>query len=303
MRICDKCHAFYLPTNGRLSCMAPHISLELRECIIYWRHELHLPISEIVRLSKRGERAIYTILQYHRDHHQPTNPFARPRGRKRVLERDDLEYLDGLLSSQPGLFLDEIQDKLRDMRDVEVSLATLSRTFSRLAITHKVISKQALERNEHLRATWPAVMGQYEPHQLVFIDEAGVDDHTNVRSRGWAPLGMACVRRTSFLRGQKFSILPALSLDGILTLDIFEGSVDRERFLGFLRNYLVCTVLCCVLLFILIYIHQAPHLNPFPMEHSVVVMDNCSTHHNEDIRQIIEDECGTNNLSVFCYQN
>jgi len=28
------------------------------------------------------------------------------------------------------------------------------------------------------------------------------------------------------------------------------------------------------------------------MERSVVVMDNCSIHHDEDIRQIIEDECG-----------
>jgi hypothetical protein len=28
------------------------------------------------------------------------------------------------------------------------------------------------------------------------------------------------------------------------------------------------------------------------MDRSVVVMDNCSIHHDEDIRQIIEDECG-----------
>ena len=222
--------------------MAPPISLELRKCIIYWRHELNLPISEIVRLSRRSERAIYTVLQYHRDFQQPSNPFARLRGCKRILEREDLEYLDGLLSSQPALFLDEIQDKLQEMRDVEVSLATLSRTLSQLSITHKRVAKEALERNEHLRATWQTVMGQYEPRQLVFIDEAGVDDHTNVRKWGWAPLGQACVRRTSFLRGQKFSILPALSLDGILTLEIFEGSVNQERFLIFLRNYLVCAM-------------------------------------------------------------
>jgi len=30
------------------SCMASHISLELRECIVYWQHELNLAISEIV---------------------------------------------------------------------------------------------------------------------------------------------------------------------------------------------------------------------------------------------------------------
>src|ERR1700676_3295215 len=68
---------------------------------------------------------------------------------------------------------------------------------------------------------------------------AGVDDQTNVRKNGWAPLGQACVRRTSFLRGQKYSILPALSVDGIVALDIFEGSVNREQFLTFLHNHLV----------------------------------------------------------------
>ena len=192
------------------------------------------------QLSRRSERALYSILHNHREYQQPTNPFTQPRGRKRALDRDDLNYLDGLLASQPGLYLDEIQDKLRDIRDIEVSLATISRTLSRITITHKVISKEALERNEHLRATWQAVMGQYDPHQLVFIDEAGVDDHTNNRTHGWAALGQACVRRASFLRGQKYSILPALSLDGVLALDIFEGSVNRERFLGFLRENLVC---------------------------------------------------------------
>ena len=45
-----------------------------------------------------------------------------------------------------------------------------------------------------------------------------------------------------FPAGQKFSILPALSLDGILTLEIFEGYVNQEHFLIFLQNYLVCAM-------------------------------------------------------------
>jgi len=254
--------------------MAPRISLELRERIIAWRHDLDMPIADIVRLSNRSKRSVQNVLATYRDYHQPVNPFTRPRGRKRILEREDLNYLDGILLAEPALYLDEIQCKLREIRDVEVSLATLSCTLARLAVTHKHIAKEASERNELLRATWQAVMGQYEPQQIVCVDEAGVDDHTNVRKSGWAPLGQACVRRTSFLRGQKYSILPALSLDGILTLEIFEGSVNRERFVEFLQKNL------------------APHLNPFPMERSVVVMDNCSIHHDEDIRRIIEVECG-----------
>jgi hypothetical protein len=167
-----------------------------------------------------------------------------------------LNFIDSILIAEPGLYLDEIQDKLRTFRDVEVSIATISRTLSRLDITNKHIAKEAIERNELLRATWQIEMTQYGPRQIVFIDKAGVNDHTNVRRKGWAPLGQACVRRTSFLQGQKYSILPALGLDGILALDIFEGSVNRERFIAFLRDHLVrlfhdTKVCCCVLTHVL----------------------------------------------------
>ena len=223
--------------------MAPQVSLELRELIVAWRHELNMSIGDIVRLSNRCDKTVRNVLKTHRDYNEFMHPFTQPRGRKRLLDRDDLNYLDAILRAEPGLFLDELQEKLRIVRNIEVSISTLSRTLSHLAITHKSIAKEAAERNEHLRATWQIAMAQYDPQQLVFIDEAGVDDQTNFRKNGWAPLGQTCVRRTSFLRGRKYSILPALSVDGIVALDIFEGSVNREYFLMFLRNHLVCAYL------------------------------------------------------------
>ncbi|KZV85619.1 hypothetical protein EXIGLDRAFT_585406, partial [Exidia glandulosa HHB12029] len=33
---------------------------------------------------------------------------------------------------------------------------------------------------------------------------------------------------------------------------------------------------------------QAPKLNPFPNDRSVVILDNCAIHHDEEVRQIIE---------------
>jgi hypothetical protein len=41
-----------------------------------------------------------------------------------------------------------------------------------------------------------------------------------------------------------------------------------------------------------LFYFQAPQLNPFPAPCSVVVVDNCAIHHDEEIRRIIEDECG-----------
>ncbi|KDQ48987.1 hypothetical protein JAAARDRAFT_86705, partial [Jaapia argillacea MUCL 33604] len=65
-------------------------------------------------------------------------------------------------------------------------------------------------------------------------------------------------------------VLPVLSYEGIIALDIFEGSVNKERFIRYLNDEL------------------APLLNPYPGLRSVVIMDNCAIHHDEEIRQIVE---------------
>jgi len=81
----------------------------------------------------------------------------------------------------------------------------------------------------------------YTTDYFVWLDESSVDDHTNQRTQGWAALGRACVRRATFIRGQRYSILPALTSDGIVALDIFEGSVNKEKFIRFLKEDLVYT--------------------------------------------------------------
>ena len=74
---------------------------------------------------------------------------------------------------------------------------------------------------------------------FVWLDESSVDDQTNQRCSGWSELGRACVRRATFVRGQRYSVLPALCSDGIIALDIFEGSVNKEKFINFVNDQLV----------------------------------------------------------------
>ena len=73
----------------------------------------------------------------------------------------------------------------------------------------------------------------------MFLDESSVDNLTNQRTSGWSPIGHACVRRATFIRGQRYSVLPALTTDGIIALDIFEGSVNKDIFVRFVREELV----------------------------------------------------------------
>lgn len=67
----------------------------------------------------------------------------------------------------------------------------------------------------------------------------------------------------------RYSVLPAISLNGILDVKIIEGSFDSDSFARFIDGLLY-------------------HMNPFPGPNSVIVMDNCRIHKSDLVREIIE---------------
>lgn len=67
----------------------------------------------------------------------------------------------------------------------------------------------------------------------------------------------------------RYSILPAISLDGVLHLDIMTRSWTSTEFRKYIETLL-------------------DNMNPFPQRNSVLVMDNASVHHFEGLRQIVE---------------
>jgi transposase len=221
--------------------MAPHLSREMRERIIVWHYELHKSPPEIAQLASCSVRTVYNVLSLHRDFDTVDNPFAQPCGRSRALDTGDMTYIASLLDARPKMYLDELQSELALHRDLDVSLTTISRALRRLAINHKKVAAEAAERNELLRATWIAQNGDIPAEYFVWLDEAAVDDCTNQRTHGWAAMGQSCVCRETFIRGQRYSVLPALSADGIIALDIFEGSVNKERFVKFVEEQVVST--------------------------------------------------------------
>jgi hypothetical protein len=67
-----------------------------------------------------------------------------------------------------------------------------------------------------------------DPAQLMFINEAARNKKNSTRASGWSFIGTKCVERQCFVHGQRFSILPVLSMDGIITHDVIPGSRLRH---------------------------------------------------------------------------
>ncbi|KZV59347.1 hypothetical protein PENSPDRAFT_595645, partial [Peniophora sp. CONT] len=67
----------------------------------------------------------------------------------------------------------------------------------------------------------------------------------------------------------RFSVLPAISLTGVLHLDMRARTYNGPLFLNFIHGLL-------------------DNMNPFPAPNSVIVMDNASFHKGEAVRVAIE---------------
>ncbi|KIO16526.1 hypothetical protein M407DRAFT_77381, partial [Tulasnella calospora MUT 4182] len=68
----------------------------------------------------------------------------------------------------------------------------------------------------------------------------------------------------------RYSLLPALSLSGIIYSQIVEGSFTGTSFFDFVANLL-------------------DRMQPYPAPNSVLVTDNCAIHKVDGIRQLVEE--------------
>jgi hypothetical protein len=59
------------------------------------------------------------------------------------------------------------------------------------------------------------------------------------RVYGYSNRGCRIQGNTIFLRGKRYTILPALSLDGYIAVDIMEGSCNKEKFKDFILSKVV----------------------------------------------------------------
>ncbi len=152
------------------------------------------------------------------------------------------------------------------------------------------VSWSAIEQNEERQAEYQIFISEnYQSNQLVFLDESACNRTTTKRTHVWASIGSQAQVHDYFIRGKRkvqlywtcilwnwmfpthcrYSILPALSLDGILHLDICDGSYTSATFNAFIDGLLNC-------------------MNPFPQQNSVLVIDNANIHKSVELREMVE---------------
>ena len=104
-------------------------------------------------------------------------------------------------------------------------------------------------------------MGKWNAEQLVFLDESGINAQSGERTRGWSEKGRIARLALPFGKGENFTVLPVMTLNGYIACNIYQGVVNAEKFKDFVQHDVLP---CCT---------------PFPGPRSIIIMDNASIHH------------------------
>ena len=119
------------------------------------------------------------------------------------------------------------------------------------------------------------------PEQLVFVDKSHFNWLTLRQPYAWLIHGECACRYELFLRGTKYLILPALSLDGIIHLEVLDKAITGEDFRHFIQGLLPC-------------------MNAWPLPKSVLIIDNASIHKLAGIHELVKER-GTRLLYLPAY--
>jgi len=116
-------------------------------------------------------------------------------------------------------------------------------------------------------------VSRFASDDLIFLDESIFNEKTGWRYRGYAPIGHEARYSASVRRGNTWSILAAMTLDGYLPCTgVKEGYYNSVQVLEWLREKLFPAI--------------RQQYGPQP---KVIILDNCNVHIDEAVRRAIEE--------------
>lgn len=178
-----------------------------------------------------------------------------------------------LVIEKPGILLKEIQQEVLQTLLVDVCESAIFRFLHNSGFTHQKLKIVATQQDEFCRHLFISDMSVYDKDTLIFLDETGADRRNCIRKYGYSIRGRPLKTHRLLVRGERVSAIACISTAGLLDVMTVKGTTDSDTFYCFVQTHLI------------------PHLMPFngSNPHSVVIMDNCSIHHTDNIVKSIQE--------------
>ena len=223
----------------------------------------------------------------------------KKRGYRSRMTEEEQRVLEEIVKDYPYLYLDEISEQLYERTGCNKRYhdSTIWRTlkkkckYSLQVVTERAKQQDQDELDEYHMALHEKV---YDPSMVVFIDETARDRNAARRRRHWSKRRKTPLSRTFFMGENtrtRYTLLSACDVNGFIVeacelverersakdADPTRGTIDKERFVLWLKTYLL------------------PILGNFELNEprSVVVLDNATIHHSDEIIELIESTGAT----------
>lgn len=220
------------------------ISNDIKECALrLW--EIGWMVDDICFAFGVSRSSLYRWEAIFNELGMVTRPPSPLRGPTRILTRALLMACEGLFAEESDLYLDEVVTWLALVHDIQISSATLSRNLREVGLTQKMLHKLVIERDEQRRDQWRHMIATElspDASQLVFVDETSKNELTWARHYGRAASGTRATISDVFVRGDCYSLVAAITIDGYLAAEVVEGSYDSDSFYTYVADKVVRTV-------------------------------------------------------------
>ena len=224
----------YHKYSADLKAAAVHMHALLRMSLRKIQHALGRPISKSslhrwLRLYKRTKSVVRDPQTY------------KPRARPRWFPPASQTIVNQMINSDASLFLDEIGEGYYKATGEWPRLNVICLELkNKLGLTLKKANVVHAKQYQYKRAAFVARIGRYPPHFLCFGDGSAVCNKSLQRpAYARSPRNQRVSRSMSSLRGKRYSLLPIVSITGVLAIVAKEGSILRADFEDFLENRVV----------------------------------------------------------------
>lgn len=185
------------------------------------------------------------------------------------------QFVESYVDEHPCFFLDELRDAIvAEFPDLNnVSIPTVCRSLRHdMKLTRKKLEKRAREAKPQELEDFKFRLGAFYmyPEQLVFVDETSKDARESIRQWAWSRKGKPAIVNLPFSRGKRISVLAAFNSEGFVAWGHTPNTFTRATF----HDTFIETVL--------------PHLQPWPMPNSIVIIDNARIHMYRQLEEAIQ---------------
>ena len=148
--------------------MPNSFSVDLRWRVVWLHQSNNRSPARIAQILSVSERTVWRYLSLFK-RTGDVQPQKRRNGPRMLMGDFEQVTLLRLILENPGIYLQELQDKLLRIFGVLVSVPTICRTLKYMGCSRQAMHRVALQRSDALRARFMAEISVYDPSMLVWL--------------------------------------------------------------------------------------------------------------------------------------